>query len=1043
MSNTIKSRLTILFISLCAALNLAAQHYVVKGSVVNEHDQKPIELATVRLLKTDSTLVTGANTDSIGHFVLETGRSGNYILHASYVGCAPVTKNIHIAPTDETVDAGQLKLYSDDIMLRQAVIAGTLSRVEQKEDTSMFNAGAYRTPEGSTLEALVKQFPGMEIDDDGKIKWNGKEVKEFLINGKDFFKGDTETAMKNLPADLVSKIKAYDKKSDYAEQTGIDDGEETTVLDIMTKRQLNQSLVSNIDVAGGYDWKSHGLYSGRVFLTRFADHSRITFFANHNNVGDNGFGGPRRWGGNNGLTVSTQAGFNFSWENGLKKFDAKYLELGGGIFYNRNDITTESTSSSENYLTGSTKKSYSESHDWSNSLSNYLTAEFNIQWCPDSLTSLSFRPRYNFTKSESDRQSRSAQFDENPYDRIPSAETTDDVLDAVFKNVEAEIYYSPSRATVYDHVYAQDWIVNLKKSFSLSNSTKHEVSGNLNVTRRLTGRKGRNVSFRASGAWSSSQSENYSLSDIWTRTEQTYPGGTGYCLIPNGTHQFSDSPSINWNVNVGGSYVEPIAGGWMAEARYNFQHRFQDNNRSLYNLYTREEVLSGMLGDIPADAGTTDIINRVLQLNPADVEAAVLDLNNSQYATYHNNYHRASLGIRFTNKNINFSANLGVNPESSTMEYKKGEFETVTSRTVFNVAPFVRFRYNFSKTDRLEINYRGTSNQPSMTQLLPVADTSNPLNISAGNPNLDPTWNDNLRINLNTYNPDRQMGISAYATFNNNRRSITTRQITDEMTGVRYSRPENIDGNWGTWDGFMFNTGLGKEKLFTISSGTHFSYYRSVGYSSTMGQSTVKESDYATTYDFLNALFEESKGQSSKTTAGSLGLTERLDLGYRKNWWDVQLNGRINYQHNVTDAMNASNSDNYGFSYGLTGNIILDCGFSVSTDIRMDSRRGYSMASMNTNELIWNAQISQSFLKDKSLTLQVQFYDILRQQSNISRTVTALSRTDSWNDAINAYFMVHLIYKLNLFGGKKASADAAPPPPPGGRPGGGWGGRRF
>ena len=205
-------------------------------------------------------------------------------------------------------------------------------------------------------------------------------------------------------------------------------------------------------------------------------------------------------------------------------------------------------------------------------------------------------------------------------------------------------------------------------------------------------------------------------------------------------------------------------------------------------------------------------------------------------------------------------------------------------------------------------------------------------------------------------------------------------------------------------------------------------------------------------YDDVNLLFNRfMQVGAGKTHAKTTDVGEKLDLSYRRSLWDVTLNGSMNYQHSISDAMNARNLDTWSFRYGGTFNLNLDCGLSFSTDIGMRSRRGYSEASMNTNELIWNAQLSQSFLKGKALTVSLQCYDILQQQSNISRNISAMMREDTWNNSINSYFMVHLIYKLNIFNGsRKGSGNDEGPrnpegfgggrPPMGGPGGGGPGG---
>ena len=233
-----KGKLLSLLAWLCLSLTVTAQNpqrqqhaqtktRTLQGSVLTDKTRQPLELATVRLLTQDSTLVTGTFTDSLGNYTLHTDRRGPMIVLASYVSFESAAQDVRVGGPHDTIQVNDILLKGDDIALRSAVVTATVAKMEQLEDTTVFNASAYRTPEGANLEALIKLFPGIEVGDDGKITWNGKEVKEFLINGKDFFKGDTEVAMKNLPVSLVKKIKAYDKKSDYAEQTGIDDGEET------------------------------------------------------------------------------------------------------------------------------------------------------------------------------------------------------------------------------------------------------------------------------------------------------------------------------------------------------------------------------------------------------------------------------------------------------------------------------------------------------------------------------------------------------------------------------------------------------------------------------------------------------------------------------------------------------------------------------------------------------------------------------------------------------------------------------------------------
>ena len=185
----------------------------------------------------------------------------------------------------------------------------------------------------------------------------------------------------------------------------------------------------------------------------------------------------------------------------------------------------------------------------------------------------------------------------------------------------------------------------------------------------------------------------------------------------------------------------------------------------------------------------------------------------------------------------------------------------------------------------------------------------------------------------------------------------------------------------------------------------------------------------------------------------TLTLGERIAGSYRNDWLEIELNGSVNYNRSRSELQPNNNLDTWQFTYGGMIGITAPWGTALTTNLNMQSRRGYSDSSMNTNELIWNAQISHSMLTGKALTLSLQFYDILHQQSNVSRTLTAMQRSDTEYNAINSYAMLHVIYRLNLFGGmsnmrgpggrggRGGRGGFGNPGGPGG-PGGGFGGGR-
>lgn len=318
------------------------KNITVSGRVV-EDTKEPAIQATVQLLSLpDSTQASGTATTAQGYFTLPKVSAGKYVLKVSYIGFKNQYIPLHLYATTTAKNVGTLTLETDAVMLAEAVVTAEAPQVQVVEDTLVYNSSAYRTPEGAMLEELVKKLPGAEVDDDGNVKFNGKELKKIMVDGKEFFGGDVKTGLKNLPVDMIDKLKTYDKKSDLARITGIDDGEEETVLDLTVKKGMNQGVFGNFDLAGGTEDR----YMGRGMVNYFRDNTQVSFIAGANNVNDQGFsggGGGPRWRRSNGLNATKELGLNFATETDK-------LELGGSARYNYSDRDAASRGYSENFL---------------------------------------------------------------------------------------------------------------------------------------------------------------------------------------------------------------------------------------------------------------------------------------------------------------------------------------------------------------------------------------------------------------------------------------------------------------------------------------------------------------------------------------------------------------------------------------------------------------------------------------------------------------------------------------------------------------------
>ena len=949
----------------------------VTGTIVDRDTKEPMEQTAVQLLRTDSSYVAGTVSDANGAFRLQVAKHGKYIVKISNVGYKTLFRNVNVN-ADKDVDLGNIQFSASAISLKGTTVTAQAAKVVLKKDTFVYNATAFRTPEGSTIEELVKRLPGAQVDDDGKITVNGKEVKKIKVDGKEFMIGDTKTAMKNLPTNIVNQIKAYDEKSDLAKVTGIDDGNEQTVLDFGLKKGMNRGMFANADLSAG----TKDRYSERLMGAMFNSKLRVMGFGSFNNTNDMGFHGGRGGSfgrGNNGLNAAKMLGANFNYDNGST------FSWDGSVRWNHRDGDALTKSSSENFVSSSSSFSNSFKQDFSRSDS--WNAQMRFEWNPDTMTNIMFRPNMSITKSDGNSSSTSAQFNDDPYNYVSD----------------------PLSADAIKQMAKEGKIVNTSKNSSISYSDSKKFGGMLQLNRKLNS-KGRNVTLRGDFSYTDGTSKSLSANNVHLyQILDRFGNDSTYQ-----TNRYNLTPTKNYNYSVQTTYSEPLWRGTFLQLSYKFNYSYSKSDRATYDFSNLgEDFFTGLS---PQYRRWDDWLMR-LDRPYTDYEDKTL----SRYSEYRNYTHDIDLMMRMLREKYQLNFGVKLQPQTSKFIQDYQGVYTDTVRNVVNITPTLDFRYTFSNVSRLRINYRGTTSQPSMTDLLDITDDSDPLNITKGNPGLKPSFTNNFRAEYNNYIEKRQMAIMASVNYSNTRNSIGYKVTYDEQTGGRTTRPENINGNWNAGGMFIFNMAIDTTGYWNVNTFTNLDYQNRVGYLS------------------LNRNADSQRNVTKSTTIG-----ERLAMSYRNSWLEVELDGSLNYMHTRNNLQPVSNLDTWQFAYGGTINITAPWGTSISTDLHQNSRRGYSDNSMNTNELIWNAQVSQSFLRSRSLTVSLQFNDILSNQSNFSRTVSAMSRSDVQYNSINSYAMLHVIYRFNLFGGKMARrGNGGPgygPGPRGGR--NGFGGMR-
>lgn len=986
--NKMKQRLFAFASLLLVCYGAMAQNSVVSGTIYDKETKEPLMQTTVQLLKSDSTYVTGAASAEDGSFKITVPEDGKYILRLTNIGYSNVYRNITMADGKD-VALGKINMATDAVMLKEVVAKGMAQKLVVKEDTFIYNAAAYRTPEGSVVEELVKRLPGAQVDENGKITINGKEVKKIKVDGKEFMNGDSQTALKNLPTSIIEKVRAYDEKSDMARMTGVDDGEENTILDFGIKPGMNKGFLGNADLGIG----THDRYSGRVMAGVMKDNDRLILMGNANNTNDRGFGGRGgRGGAGNGLQSSKMVGINYNYEITNKVI----FDLNGRWNHSDGDVT--SSSFSTNTLTKT--PNYSSSMSSQRSRNNNFNFGSRFEWHPDTMTTIQLRPSLTFTDNDSHSQNANATFGKDPYLYISDPFELDDNEISTLTNDSALTNYSPSRSNM---------------SLSHGDSYRFNVMGTF--SRKLSNRGN---SITVQGRYGKSKNDNESLN----------AQETDYYLIKafddtdslRLTNRYKPTTTKTQEYQLSASYTERLSQFSFLVMKYTYRFTDNDNNRETYDFSMDKQFGYGARLRYN---GFDDYLGKYQPLNSG---SKYYDDTLSTSSERKNYINEIELTWRRTTNAYNLNLGVLYQPQTQRLlAYKMGQNFDV-KRSVSNLSPTLDFNYRFNRRKTLRLNYRANTSQPDIDDMLPIIDDSDPMRIRIGNPDLKPSFTQRATLRYNNYVQSHFSSVMAFVNYSNTNNSVSNVVTYDEKSGAQTTMPMNINGDWNINGAFMYNAAIDTMGVWNFNSFANVRYNNNVNY--------------------VNLKRSSSLDDIEKNYTHSTSLGENLGFSYRNGWLEVELNGNVNYTINKNKLQPDRDMNTWDFQYGTDITATAPWGTAISTSAHMSSRRGYS-ADANTNEFIWNIQLSQSFLQGKPLTVSLQFYDVLNQKSSFTSTVSATGIRDSWSNSINSYAMLHVIYRFNAFGGKNARGGRGgfggpggmPGPPPGGFGGGGRGGR--
>lgn len=600
----------------------------------NGEGQEVLPYTNILVLEAgDSTLVKGVMSDAGGNFRLSfhAKKESPYLLKVSYIGMKPEFRALNTGKTK--IHVGNIVL-TEGLELSEVVVTAPIKEVELVGDTTVINAGAYRIPEGSNLEELVKKIPGLEYDRQNKtLVYNGLPIAEINVNGEAFFAGNHALALENLPADLVSRIKVYDKRSEMEKFMGIKTGEENYVLDLQTKKEFNGTLMTSVAAGKGNNKKKEAELISNFFKTGGENLSVIAKSGNRNMTSANKD------------NRQDNVAVNF-----LKKFGKK-IHLNGNVMYSNAINGNEGTSYYEQYLKTGNRYRYATSDRYNTN--RMASTMLSMKWNIDKMTLLNLSGSFSAMKGTNGSDSRQATYNENPelditapFNGEENGQTENDIrVNGIRMN---------SRSTSANRQY----FLNADLTRRLN-----EKGSSLGLTMQYSEGRGKNEAF------SVSSTTYYQLQDEWGNDSVLY------------RNQYYDSPNRNRKFSLGLVLTQPLHKSLRAQLSYKFRRENQNNDRNTYDL---SRFFNG-----------TD--DEPLYTLPEGYEAAYTD-SLSNRSRSHTTAHEVALHLNYTDRTWEINAGLSVVPERQSLDQKTGRMQADTLRTSVNYYPAVTVLWHKKKT---------------------------------------------------------------------------------------------------------------------------------------------------------------------------------------------------------------------------------------------------------------------------------------------------------------------------------------------------------
>lgn len=935
-----KKILTLVITSFFCTTIIFAQHANIKGTIADTLNKQNLHNTVISLLKEkDSVLVKFTRSDKNGGFELKNLPAGKFFLMISYPAYADYIYPVTL-PKDTAADIGIVKMTLKSKLLEEVLVKQKVAAVRMKGDTLEYNADSFKVHAGASVEEMLRKMPGLQVDKDGNITAQGEKVEKVLVDGEEFFGDDPTMATKNLQADAIKNVQVFDKKSDQAAFTGIDDGSKKKTLNLTLKEDKKKGYFGKLEL--GSDFKNR--WNNSVMVNSFKSKRKLSVFGIMSSTGKTGL----------------------SWEENGKYGEVnapEYNEDGGYYFM---------------------------SGGGDDEFDNY--GSFGGQGLP---TSWSGGVQYS-RKFDNDKQNLNGSYRYNALNTIGSGNTVSQSIlpGNVFYNRENRSAYSTKQRNsvngTYD--YQIDSFTSLKirangyagnqNSFTNYGSESLDNFGNRIESRRSTSARGDN----------SSLNSNFLLRHRFKKAGRTISlafdeqskriNTTGFLYSVNNFFDKAaiknidtvDQKKANDIINSGYytklAYTEPIVKNLFVELSYGLRISSSESKKLSYdrNLTGKYETLNDSFS------------------------------NNYKYYILTNS---GGMAWRYNNKKITASAGGDI----ALADFKQTDLlrNSKIRYNYTNFFPKANFRYKINGTSSFGFGYNGNTRQPTIEQVQPVRDNTNPLNIAIGNPDLKQEFNHQFNVNFGSYKVLKQRGFSVYSSFNTSSNSISTNETTitsGDSAGIRTYKFVNLNGNYNGYSGAWYNYKLQKLNL-SLNLGLNVNISRYNNIVSTLNNNV------------LTSL-------KNRTDNNSYGLNVGIYKNKEKKY-DIYYNSNISYNSSTSTVNPNLKTNYYTHNHSLYLNVTLPKRFEVNTNVDANFRQKTNLFSGKNNVVLWNAYIGKKFLKNDKGMVSIRANDILDQNRGYQRYVNSNILREETYQTLRRYFLLTFTWNISKNPGGAAS----------------------